>query len=81
MKEQEILMKKGSILLERSGVKRINGELAISRSFGDNEYKEYISSNPDIHSFDISPKDKYLILATDGYWDVKINFKKINKLI
>lgn len=29
----------------------------------------YISAEPDIQVFTLTPKDKYLILATDGLWD------------
>ncbi|EAS02734.4 protein phosphatase 2C containing protein (macronuclear) [Tetrahymena thermophila SB210] len=79
-KEQEILIQKGAVLLERSGVSRINGELAISRSFGDNEFKEFITSMPDVYSFDIQSNDQYLLLATDGFWDV-INLEEANYFI
>ncbi len=29
----------------------------------------YISAEPDIQVFTLTPKDKYIVLATDGLWD------------
>ena len=30
----------------------------------------YIKSNPDIKIFDITPNDEYIVLGTDGLWDL-----------
>lgn len=53
IEEQEALTAKGALVMQKKGVWRINGELAISRSFGDIKYKEFINAVPDVYSFDI----------------------------
>lgn len=60
------------------GVARVNGQLAISRSFGDFSLKRRssnqgpVTATPDIYVYDIQPngKDHYILMATDGLWDV-----------
>ncbi|TDH72845.1 hypothetical protein CCR75_000571 [Bremia lactucae] len=54
-------------------VPRVNGQLAVSRSIGDVSLKPYISCDPEIQTRRISRHDRYLILATDGLWDVVSN--------
>ena len=50
---------------------RIYGTLMLGRAFGDWELKAYgVSSEPHITKINISDNDKYVILATDGVWDV-----------
>ena len=45
--------------------------LAVSRSFGDVEaHKIGISSEPEISSKEIFPSDKFIVIASDGIWDV-----------
>lgn len=56
---------------------RVNGELAVSRAFGDYEYKGFPESEfmqavtcvPSIVQIPIRPSDKYLVLCTDGLSD------------
>ena len=45
---------------------RINGELSVSRAFGDFEMKELIISDPQCTTMPISYDDDLLILASDG---------------
>lgn len=52
---------------------RVNGALAMSRSIGDISLKKYITSEPEIKTHLITPDDRYLIMATDGLWDVMSN--------
>ncbi|MCD7465112.1 hypothetical protein HAX54_000573, partial [Datura stramonium] len=48
--------------------------LAMSRAFGDFMLKDYgIISKPDVSYHHISPNDQFLVLATDGVWDVLSN--------
>jgi len=56
---------KGGVLLKN----RLEGELAISRSIGDINFKAFMSSEPDIFVYEITEADDYLILATDGFWN------------
>ena len=57
---------------------RIDGNLAVSRAFGDFQYKDQdkmgqaeqaVSPNPDIKTLSRTAKDEFVILACDGIWD------------
>lgn len=58
---------------------RVNGDLAVSRSFGDFDYKtnrdlpsisQQVSCEPDVRMISRDSHDNYLIFACDGIWDV-----------
>lgn len=50
---------------------RVFGQLIITRAFGDHSLKRYgVIATPTLNKHFISDKDKYLVLATDGVWDV-----------
>jgi serine/threonine protein phosphatase PrpC len=48
---------------------RIN-DLSVSRAFGDNESKAYVTHIPDLFKYKLSRKDKFIIMGCDGLWDV-----------
>jgi len=61
---------------------RVNGNLNLSRSIGDLEYKknsmlepceQMICSTPDVQSFRRETEDEFMIVACDGVWDVLSN--------
>jgi len=58
---------------------RVNGNLNLSRSIGDLEYKknldllpseQMICSTPDVQTYPREADDEFLLLACDGIWDV-----------
>jgi len=49
---------------------RVNGILAISRSLGDSSMKEFIIGTPYTFKIDVTDKDEFLIMGSDGLWDV-----------
>lgn len=58
---------------------RVNGNLNLSRSIGDLNYKQnyqlmpkdqMICCTPDVRSFNRQPGDEFIIIACDGVWDV-----------
>jgi serine/threonine protein phosphatase PrpC len=50
---------------------RVYGSLMLARSFGDWQLKSYgVSCEPHITRINITDKDKYVIVATDGIWDI-----------
>ena len=53
---------------------RINGKLAMSRSFGDKNLKKWIISKPDIF-YSYFRNIKFILLATDGLFDVMSNYE------
>ncbi|XP_074281678.1 putative protein phosphatase 2C 8 [Silene latifolia] len=52
---------------------RVLGVLATSRSIGDHYLKPYVSSTPEITISERTEADEFLILASDGLWDVITN--------
>lgn len=52
---------------------RVLGVLAMSRAIGDNYLKPYVSSEPEVTVTDRTEEDDFLILASDGLWDVVSN--------
>ena len=55
------------------GCFRVEGDLAISRSFGDKDLKRWVTAQPDFQSHWLCDSDEFLILASDGLWDVLSN--------
>ena len=50
---------------------RVFGNLMLTRAFGDYELKQYgVICNPHISKNEIDIDDKYIIIASDGVWDV-----------
>lgn len=53
------------------GVYRVNGNLAVSRVIGDKLERPYVTSDPDVIAIPLKPnEDDFIILASDGLWDV-----------
>jgi len=54
-----------------SGVYRINRNLALSRAIGDRSELPFVSSQVDIQQIELDEEnDQFLVLASDGLWDV-----------
>ena len=50
---------------------RVYGTLMLSRAFGDWELKSYgVISEPHVTKINISENDKYVVVASDGVWDI-----------
>jgi len=50
---------------------RVAGQLAVTRALGDLALKkEGVLNTPYYRKIVITPKDKYIIMASDGLWDV-----------
>ena len=76
--EQERIQNAGGSVM----IQRVNGSLAVSRAFGDFEYKnvqgkgpceQLVSAEPEILTEKRSGKDEFIVLASDGIWDVMSN--------
>lgn len=61
--------------ISHHGVWRVNGNMAVSRSIGDAPLKPYIIPTPDIteYTIDKDGNDNFLVIASDGLWDVMTN--------
>jgi serine/threonine protein phosphatase PrpC len=54
-----------------SGVYRINGNLAVARAIGDRSESPFVSSSVEVLSLDLDAEvDQFVIVASDGLWDV-----------
>ncbi|XP_047058848.1 probable protein phosphatase 2C 7 [Lolium rigidum] len=56
-----------------SGTWRVGGVLAMSRAFGDRLLKQFVVAEPEIQEQEIDDELEFLILASDGLWDVVPN--------
>lgn len=63
----------GSVIQDNFGIWRVNGNLAISRAIGDKYLDPYVIEDPEIIMMNINQNNKYLIMASDGLWDVLDN--------
>ncbi|KAF7816969.1 putative protein phosphatase 2C 10 isoform X1 [Senna tora] len=59
-------------------VPRVNGQLAVSRAFGDKSLKSHLRSDPDVQTVDIDVDTDILILASDGLWKVMHNQEAVD---
>jgi serine/threonine protein phosphatase PrpC len=69
--------------VERSGGvvrdRRVNGVLAITRSFGDAAHKTGgIDATPEVRKEKVAARDEFAIVATDGLWDVMDSQQAVN---
>lgn len=51
-------------------VPRVDGQLAVARAFGDKCSKKHLSAEPDVKVEIIDDDIKFIILASDGLWEV-----------
>ena len=72
----------GGFISDVGGVSRVNGNLNLSRAIGDLKYKgnqqllpadQIITAQPDIVKMELTPADRFFLLACDGVWDVMSN--------
>ncbi|CAM8913227.1 unnamed protein product [Rhodiola kirilowii] len=56
-----------------AGTWRVGGVLAVSRAFGDKLLKQYVVADPAIKEEKVDSSLEFLIIASDGLWDVVSN--------
>ena len=65
--EYDRIIKEGGIVIDG----RVNGQLMLSRAFGDWELKQYgVSCEPHVTKVEINNDDLFVVMASDGVWDV-----------
>ncbi|CAK95218.1 unnamed protein product (macronuclear) [Paramecium tetraurelia] len=57
------------LITKRQNICRVSGSLTVTRSFGDFYLKKYIISEPEIFRYQISEGDRFIVMASDGFWD------------
>jgi len=72
--ERQRIESRGGFILEKKGNKSVRqmvqGSLELTRSMGDQAYKQYITCEPDILEYQLGEGDEYLMLGSDGFWNV-----------
>jgi serine/threonine protein phosphatase PrpC len=68
----------GMILQDPFGTWRVNGNLALSRSFGDLYLAPAVTWAPEIYHFGITQDMRAVIMASDGIWDTVGNQEAVN---
>ncbi|VFQ89866.1 unnamed protein product [Cuscuta campestris] len=61
-----------------AGTWRVGGVLAVSRAFGDRLLKQYVVADPEIKEERVDSSLEFLILASDGLWDVVTNEEAVS---
>jgi serine/threonine protein phosphatase PrpC len=57
------------------------GNLSVSRAFGDNDTKPFVVETPDMFKYVLQNKDRFLVIACDGLWDVMTDQAVINFIL
>ena len=71
--ERERIEAAGGIVVQRKGSARVMGVLAVARAIGDAQLKPYVTAEPEVKVFQRAAETWFIILATDGLWDVMSN--------
>mmetsp|Transcript_28792 Transcript_28792/g.56260 ORF Transcript_28792/g.56260 Transcript_28792/m.56260 type:complete len:569 (+) Transcript_28792:128-1834(+) len=75
--ESQRIKAAGGSVVVIEGISRVNGNIACSRAIGDAGMKKFLIPDPQCVSRQISKGDEYVIIASDGLWDVVDNQKAI----
>ena len=91
--EKAAVERRGGRVIQITGVHRVNGTLAVTRSLGDSRLSGLLSQTPDVMPFtrdavlemcgelkDDGVLPCFLILASDGLWDVLSNQEAVRLL-
>jgi protein phosphatase 1L len=60
---------------------RVEGLLAVSRSIGDASLKPFVCADPEVCEYDIGKDDWFLVISSDGVWDVMDNEEAAHVII
>ena len=81
--EEDRIMRSGGFVTQPEkgdGVHRVMGRLSLSRALGDWEMRPWVSATPDVTIRPRSTSDEFVVLATDGVWDV-MSSAEVNKML
>jgi protein phosphatase 2C len=68
--EKQRIEQKGGYVTTVDGIPRVMGNLSLSRALGDQYMRPYVIPNPGVSFRELHGTERYLLLATDGLWDV-----------
>ncbi|KAE9616999.1 hypothetical protein Lal_00034141 [Lupinus albus] len=79
--EYEDIKNRGGFVSNFPGdVPRVDGQLAVSRAFGDKSLKKHLSSEPFVTMETIDDDAEFVILASDGLWKVMSNQEAVDAI-
>ncbi|KAJ0242897.1 protein phosphatase 2C 14 [Hirschfeldia incana] len=76
--ERERIESQGGYVEFHRGAWRVHGILAISRSIGDAHLKKWVVAEPETRVLDLEDDMEFLVLASDGLWDVVSNQEAVD---
>jgi serine/threonine protein phosphatase PrpC len=76
--ERQRIENLGGIVDLRHGVWRVQGSLSVTRAIGDSHMKEWITAEPETRKIEITSDCEFLILASDGLWDIVSNQEAVD---
>lgn len=71
--EKQRIEDAGGMVLYVHGIPRVSGRLAVTRAFGDAEFRDQVIPEPEITSHVLTRDDEYIVMASDGLWDALSN--------
>ena len=71
--ERRRIQAAGGRVVNCFGISRVNGLLAVARAFGDRALRQIIKADPEIITRNLKDSDAYIVIASDGLWDVVTN--------
>ncbi|KAL0407547.1 UNVERIFIED_CONTAM: putative protein phosphatase 2C 28 [Sesamum latifolium] len=76
--DHDPLKERGLVESKGGNVPRVDGQLAMTRAFGDERLKNHITAEPDIVIEKIEEDTEFIILASDGLWKVMSNQEAVD---
>ncbi|KAL5222452.1 hypothetical protein ABZP36_027165 [Zizania latifolia] len=74
LEERERIVKEGTEVKWQIDTWRVGAAaLQVTRSIGDDDLKPAVTSQPEVIETILSPDDEFLVMASDGLWDVMSN--------
>jgi serine/threonine protein phosphatase PrpC len=77
-KEKRRIVASGGRVMNCYGVYRVNGVLSVARAFGDRSLRPHVCAEPDLREWTLTPADQFLVIGTDGLWDVLTNQEAVD---
>ncbi|KAH7445215.1 hypothetical protein KP509_02G112900 [Ceratopteris richardii] len=77
-RDERLRIEKAGGVVMWAGTWRVGGVLAVSRAFGDRQWKKYVVADPELREETINDEVEFLVLASDGLWDVVSNEEAVS---
>eukprot|EP00756_Hemistasia_phaeocysticola_P030375 Hpha_TRINITY_DN16283_c7_g1::TRINITY_DN16283_c7_g1_i1::g.16355::m.16355/K07359/CAMKK2; calcium/calmodulin-dependent protein kinase kinase 2 len=68
--ERQAVESRGGSVIHYGGSWRVNGMLLVTRTIGDFPCRDVVTAEPSITTRTVGSEDEFLVIASDGLWDV-----------